>query len=68
MVMFDPLDGGDAGPSGSLMSEPIANEPLQGGAVYASSNVGRSGRRVGFDLGGGDEEPKSLFWGDGSAS
>lgn len=68
MVMFDPLDGGDAGPSGSLMSEPIANEPLQGGAVYASSNVGGSGRRVGFDLGGGDEEPKSLFWGDGSAS
>ena len=67
-VIFDPLNGGDAGPSGSLTSEPIANEPLQGEAVYASSNAGGSGRRVGFDLGGGDEEPRSLFGGDGSAS
>ena len=68
IVIFDPLDGGDAGPSGSLTSEPIANEQLQGEAVYASSNAGGSGRRVGFDLGGGDEEPRSLFGGDGSAS
>lgn len=56
VVNFGSLDGGDADPSRSSTLE-----------LTTSSSADGSGRRVGFDLGGGGEEARSLFGGGGSA-
>ncbi|KAL2046807.1 hypothetical protein N7G274_000825 [Stereocaulon virgatum] len=56
-IDFGSLDGGDADPSRSLTSEPITS--------FSASGFRR---RVGFNLGEGSEEARSLFGGGGSAS